>query len=149
MKGFTSLAHVALKVRDLERSLDFYVNKLGFAEMMRLHKPDGSVWLIYLRVTDDQYIEIFPGAVQDRAPGADANGVNHICLGVDDIDSIVAQIGAAGIALTAQKKMGADNNYQAWIEDPDGNRIELMQITADAMQLEAIRRIRSQAKSSA
>jgi lactoylglutathione lyase len=149
MKGFTSLAHVALKVRDLERSLDFYVDKLGFAEMMRLHKPDGSVWLIYLRVTDDQYIEIFPGAIQDRAPGSDANGVNHICLGVDDIDSIVTQIRAAGIALTAQKKMGADNNYQAWIEDPDGNRIELMQIMPDAMQLEAIRRIRGQAKSSA
>ena len=149
MKGFTSLAHAALKVRDLERSMEFYVNKLGFAEMLRLHRPDGSVWLVYLRVTDDQYIELFPGAAQDRAPGWDANGVNHICLGVDDIDSVIAQIEAAGIALTAQKKLGADNNYQAWIEDPDGNRIELMQIMPDALQLEAVRRIKAQTRATA
>jgi lactoylglutathione lyase len=47
MNGVTSIAHVALKVRDLDRSLDFYVNKLGFPEMMRFDKPDGSpgVWL--------------------------------------------------------------------------------------------------------
>jgi lactoylglutathione lyase len=36
MKGITGYAHVAIKVGDLDRSLDFYVNKLGFAEMMRL-----------------------------------------------------------------------------------------------------------------
>ena len=35
--------------------------------------------------------------------------------------------------------MGADYNHQAWIEDPDGNRIELMQMMPKAMQLEAIR----------
>jgi lactoylglutathione lyase len=142
MKGFNALAHIALKVKDLDRSLDFYVNKLGFAEMMRLHKPDGSVWLIYLRITDEQYLEIFPDADGDRAPGRDANGVNHFCLGVEDIDDIVAQLKAAGIQLTAEKKMGADYNYQAWIEDPDGNRIELMQMMPNAMQFEAIRRLK-------
>ena len=144
MKGFTSLAHVAIKVKDLDRSLDFYVNKLGFPEMMRLNHPDGRIWLVYLRITDDQYLEVFPEAVGDRAPGRDANGVNHICLSVDDIDSVVAQIKAAGIPLTADKKMGADYNYQAWIEDPDGNRIELMQMMPDCMQLAAIARLRQE-----
>jgi lactoylglutathione lyase len=146
MKGFTSLAHVALKVKDLDRSLDFYVNKLGFPEMMRLNKPDGSVWLVYLRITDDQYLELFPDAIGDRAPGRDAIGVNHICLSVDDIDSIVAQMKQAGIPLTADKKMGADYNYQAWIEDPDGNRIELMQMMPDCMQIEAIKKLRKAEK---
>ena len=42
MKGFTQIAHVALKVRDLDRSLDFYVGKLGFAEMMRLRSPTAA-----------------------------------------------------------------------------------------------------------
>jgi catechol 2,3-dioxygenase-like lactoylglutathione lyase family enzyme len=143
MKGFTQLAHVALKVRDLDRSLDFYVGKLGFAEMMRLPKPDGSpgVWLVYLRITDDQYLELFPDGEGERAPGREATGVNHFCLGVDDLRSVVAQIERAGIPLTAGKKLGADNNWQAWIEDPDGNRIELMQMMPDCMQLEAIRRL--------
>ncbi len=145
MKGFTQIAHVALKVKDLDRSLDFYVNKLGFAEMMRLPKPDGTpgVWLVYLRITDDQYLELFPEGVGDRAAGREITGVNHICLGVDDLDSILAQLDAAGVPLTVQKKMAADLNWQAWIEDPDGNRIELMQLMPDCLQLEAIARLKA------
>ena len=86
MKGINGLGHVAIKVTDLDRTLDYYVNKLGFSEMMRLKKDDGSVWLVYLRITDEQYLEVFPGAESDRAPGWDANGMNHLCLTVDDID---------------------------------------------------------------
>lgn len=144
MKSFSSLGHVALKVKDLERTLDFYVDKLGFGEMMRLNKPDGSLWIVYLRITEDQFIEIFPGAIGERAPGWDAIGVNHFCLCVDDLDSILAQLERVGIPLSIGKKMGIDNNYQAWIEDPDGNRIELMQIMPNALQREALARLRRQ-----
>lgn len=147
MQGFTQIAHVALKVKDLDKSLDFYVNKLGFKEMMRLDKPDGSpgVWLVYLRITDDQYLELFPDGEGDRAPGRDATAINHICLGVADLDSTIADLAKVGIPLTAQKKMAADLNWQAWIEDPDGNRLELMQMMPDCLQLKAIARLRDHA----
>ncbi len=147
MFGFTQIAHVALKVRDLDKSLDFYVNKLGFAEMMRLSKPDGSpgVWLVYLRITDDQYLELFPDGQGDRAPGRDATAINHVCLGVADLDAALADLARVGIPLTAQKKMAADLNWQAWIEDPDGNRIELMQMMPDCLQLAAIARLKAKA----
>ena len=141
MKGISSLAHVALKVKDIDASLDFYVNKLGFPEMFRLER-EGRLWIVYLRVTDDQYIELFPDGVGDRSAGANVTGINHICLGVDDMDLVVGQIAAAGIKFTTEKKMGVDHNYQAWIEDPDGNRLELMQLTDRAMQLEAIRNLK-------
>ena len=55
------------------------------------------------------------------------------------------QLDAAGVPLTVQKKMGADGNWQAWIEDPDGNRIELMQMMPDSLQLEAIARLKREA----
>lgn len=147
MNGITSLAHVALKVRDLDRSLDFYVNKLGFREMMRLDKPDGSpgVWLVYLRITDTQYLELFPDGEGERAPGSEATAINHVCLGVDDLDATLAFLAQAQVPLTIPKKMAADRNWQAWIEDPDGNRIELMQMMPDALQLEAIARLRREA----
>ncbi len=147
MFGFTQIAHVALKVRDLDKSLDFYVNKLGFAEMMRLSKPDGSpgVWLVYLRITDDQYLELFPDGQGDRAPGRDATAINHVCLGVADLDATLADLARVGVPLTAQKKMAADLNWQAWIEDPDGNRIELMQMMPDCLQLAAIARLKAKA----
>jgi len=145
MKGITQLAHIALKVKDIDKSLDFYVNRIGFREMFRLQR-ESKLWIVYLRVTDDQYLELFPEGVGDRVAGRDATGVNHFCLGVDDIDAVIAEIRKAGIKLTAEKKMGADYNFQAWIEDPDGNRIELMQMTPKAMQLAAIENLKAGGK---
>lgn len=147
MRGITGIGHVAIKVKDLDRALDYYVNKLGFAEMMRLNKDDGSVWLVYLRVTDGQYLEVFPGAENDRAPGWDANGLNHVCLTVDNIDPVLAQIEAAGLSLLLPMKTAIDGNRQAWLEDPDGNRIELMEMAPDSLQYKAIARLRSEAVS--
>ena len=144
MKGITGLGHVAIKVTDLDRSLDYYVNKLGFPEMLRLKKDDGSTWLVYLRITDDQYLEVFPGAENDRAPGWDANGMNHLCLTVDDIDNVLAQIEAAGLKLLLPLKTAIDGNRQAWLEDPDGNRIELMEMAADSLQHKNIRRLHAE-----
>jgi lactoylglutathione lyase len=144
MKGIAGLAHVAIKVTDLDRSLDFYVNKLGFPEMLRLHKDDGSTWLVYLKITDSQYLEVFPGAENDRAPGWNANGMNHMCLAVEDIEGLVKEIEAAGIPLLLPLKLALDGNLQAWIEDPDGNRIELMEMAADSLQLKAIARLRAE-----
>src|SRR5688572_21309456 len=133
VKGITGIGHVAIRVKDVDRALDFYVNRLGFAEMMRLDR-DGRLWLVYLRITDDQYLEVFPDAVSDRAPPREANGLNHVCLTVGSIDRVIDQLRAAGIPLLSAKMMGADRNYQAWIEDPDGNRIKLMEMAPDGMQ---------------
>ena len=144
MQGITGIAHVAIKVKDLDKSLDFYINKLGFPEMLRLHHDNGSTWLVYLRITDDQYLEVFPGAENDRAPGWNANGMNHMCLAVENIAGLVNQIEAAGIPLLMPLKLALDGNWQAWIEDPDGNRIELMEMAADSLQLKAIARLRGE-----
>ena len=140
MKGISSIGHVAIRVKEIDRSLNFYVGKLGFSEMFRLEQ-NGRLWIVYLRVTDEQYVELFPDAVGDRAPPEDTVGLNHLCLTVDDIDRVVAAIEEQGIPLFRPKKLAIDGNWQAWIQDPDGNRIELMQMADDCKQYEAIRRL--------
>jgi lactoylglutathione lyase len=142
MQGINGIGHVAIKVTDLDRSLDYYVNKLGFPEMLRLAKDDGTVWLVYLRITDEQYLEVFPGAENDRAPGWNANGVNHMCLTVDNIDEVLARIAEAGLELLLPLKTAIDGNRQAGLEDPDGNRIELMEMAPDSLQYAAVQRLR-------
>lgn len=143
MKHVTSLGHIAIKVKDLDVSLDYYTNQLGFPEMLRLHHDDGSVWLVYLRITDEQYLEIFPGAENDRAPGWNANGANHMCWTIDNLDACVADLKSKGINMMAEIKSGADGNRQAWLEDPDGNRIELMEMAEDCLQYQAIKKLRA------
>jgi lactoylglutathione lyase len=54
----------------------------------------------------------------------------------------VREIEASGVPLIRPKTMGADGNWQAWIEDPDGHRIELMQMGLDSMQAAAIQRLK-------
>lgn len=145
MQGFTSLGHVAIRVKHIDRTLAFYTGKLGLPELLRLHKDDGSLWLVYLRITDDQYLEVFPDAVGDRAPSQETNGLNHICLTVADIEDTIRQLGERGVPLFRPLKMGADGNRQAWLEDPDGNRIELMEMASDSLQLKAIKRLQATA----
>lgn len=143
MGAITGIGHVALKVYDLEKSLTFYRDRLGFPEMMRIDRPEGGLWLVYLRVTDEQFIEIFPGAENERSPGWNGNAITHVCLTVDDLDAVVDRVTAAGIPLLIEKKTASDGNRQAWIEDPDGNRIEFMQLNPDSLQMQAIARLRT------
>ncbi|HEX3350065.1 MAG TPA: VOC family protein [Acetobacteraceae bacterium] len=142
MAQFASLGHVAIRAKDIDRSLAFYA-KVGFPEMLRLFYDDGSLFLIYLRITDDQYLELFPQGVGDRAPGRDVTAVNHICITVEDIERTLAELARDGIALTRELKVGADGNRQAWIEDPDGNRIEIMEMARDSLQSQALKRLRA------
>ena len=155
MGGITGLGHVALKVRDVERSLAFYEGVLGFPEMLRLHQDDGSLFLVYLRITDTAYLELFPDARTERAPGPDENGAHHFCLTVDKLEAVLETVAAKGgqhfawvggvLAPVDERRIvdGLDGNRQAWLQDPDGNRIELMEMAADCLQHQAIRRLRA------
>jgi lactoylglutathione lyase len=138
MQGITGFGHIAIKVKDLEKSLDFYVNKLGFEYFLDLKRDDGTVWIVYLRITDTQFLELFPGAEGDRAPGKEANGVNHLCLTIEDMPATVARMKANGITMLSEMKQGIDGNPNAWVEDPDGNRYELMEMTPGCIQAKAI-----------
>ena len=143
MLTVSAITHVAIRVKEIGRTLDFYVNKLGFAEMLRLDR-DGRLWLVYLRITDTQYLEVFPEGEGERASEREAVGFNHICLQVPDIEQTVRELEAAGIAMIRPKVQGADGNWQTWIEDPDGHRIELMQLDHDSMQARAVARLKGE-----
>ena len=144
MLTVSCITHIAIRVKDIARSLEFYVDRLGFKEMLRLER-DGKLWLLYLRITDTQYLEIFPDGEGERAAEREAVGYNHMCFEVPDIEQAARELEAMGIPLVRPKILAADGNWQTWIEDPDGHRIELMQMAEDGLQLKAIRRMRSAA----
>lgn len=146
MSGIRGIGHLALKVRDLDKSLDFWRDRVGFQEMKRLKRDNGETWLVYLRITDEQYLELFPGAATDQAPGEEANGVLHICLDIVDLDEEIERLQKAGVTIVSPIKGGIDNNRGAWIHDPDGNRIELMEMHPNSIQYKAVRALKGAAQ---
>jgi len=131
-----SIAHAALFCADIERSLNFYCEILGLKRAFELEK-DGKPYLFYLKVADGQFIELF-FAREGMLPFSRKNcSFAHLCLEVEDIEAACAAITAKGYPLTQQPKQGMDSNWQAWLDDPDGNPIELMQINPESPQAKA------------
>jgi lactoylglutathione lyase len=145
MDLFKHLGHIALRVADLDASLAFY-GKLGFREMTRLLNDQGEAWIVYLRINDDQYLELFPKGVKRPETGPDVIGIFHICLTVEDIDETFEELAKVGIHPSQPRptKRGIDGNRGGWIEDPDGTQIEVMEMAPDCIQLKAIERLRAE-----
>lgn len=130
----TDLGHPAFRVRDVGKSLEFY-GLLGLHEAFRLHHDDGSLMLVYLHVSGDRFIEIFPGGPEAN-PARDQSFM-HLCLLVEDIHGVVETLRSKGVSIEAGPLLGLDHNQQAWIRDPDGNAIELMQLSDESPQRRA------------
>lgn len=127
----TDLAHLALAVHDLDLSLAFY-ERLGLREAFRLNHPDGTLMLVYLHVAGDRFIELFPGGPEPQAnrPGS----FMHLCLATDDLHALVERLRTEGVTIEQEPSVGLDHNRQAWVRDPDGNAVELMQLAEDSPQ---------------
>jgi lactoylglutathione lyase len=126
----TDLGHTALRVHDLDRSLDFYA-ALGIRESFRLHHADGSLMLVYLHLGGDRFLELFPDGPEAPVTGG---SFMHLCLVSDDLHADVASLAHQGIVIDRRPSLGLDDNWQAWLTDPDGNAIELMQLSESSPQ---------------
>ena len=127
----TDLGHPAFAARDVDRTLRFY-RIFGIEEAFRLHNDDGSLMLVYLHVSGDRFIEVFPGG---PAPDPDREqSFKHICLLTDDINGAVEHLREKDAPIDSEPLLGLDGNLQAWTHDPDGNQIELMQLSEDSPQ---------------
>jgi lactoylglutathione lyase len=133
----TGLGHVAFRITDLEKALDFYCTKLGFTEAFRLEREgEFSPWIVYIQVAPNQFVELFPGAKGENTSRGPV-GYNHFCLVVDDLPATLRELAGRGLEIAGEPQKGLDHNWQYWIKDPDGNAIELMQITAESPQAAA------------
>ena len=132
------IAHIALTVSDMDETLKFYREALGFEKAFETHDENDRPWIVYIHVGGDQFIELFyaqPG--QEKTQGG--IGCNHMCFAVEDVQAVADHLVQAGYPLDAAPKRGRDRNLQCWTHDPDGNRIELMQMVEDSSQCTFLR----------
>ena len=120
--------HVSMKVRDLEKSLKFYTEGLGFVEKVSWGKAPRRT--VLLDTGDGNYFEISQGdPKQVQEPGI----FGHIALRSDDCEAAIEAARSAGAEVTLETRdvnLPSDPPLQlriAFFKGPDGEVIELFQ----------------------
>lgn len=123
------LLHTMIRVGDLDRSIRFYTEVLGMQLLRREDYPDGQFTLAFVGYgpeSRDTVLELtFNWGVDHYDQG---EGFGHVAVEVDDIHRSVEQIrGAGGKVVREAGPMKHGATVIAFVEDPDGYRIELIQ----------------------
>lgn len=115
--------------------------KAEFAAQLALWEEQlDQPWLTYIKIAEGQFIELFRGdQILERANALASDpfrtGYAHMCIEVEDIKEAVKEIESKGLKFRRPVSYGPDCSYQAWIDDPDGNQIELMEYTSESYEL--------------
>lgn len=130
------IGHLAYRTGDMAAALNFYVGALGFKHAFSIPDDNGQPWIEYILVPDGRFIELF----HPEAEGIPALGASymHLCFEVDDCAAAVRELEEKGVHIDIYPNRGKDDNLQAWIRDPDGRPIELMQLSPASPQCKAL-----------
>ncbi len=127
------ILHTMLRVGDLERSLKFYTEVLGMRLLRRKDYPDGKFTLAFVGYEDEA-----EGAVLELTDNWDTDsydlgtGYGHVALEVDDAYRACEDIKRRGGVVTREAgPMKHGTTVIAFVQDPDGYKIELIQKKTD------------------
>jgi lactoylglutathione lyase len=128
--GNARLLHTMLRVKDLDKSLHFYNDLLGMRLLRKRDYPTGKFTLAFVGYgdeTDSTVIELTHNWDQAE-PYNLGSAFGHLAIGVPDVYKACEQFAAAGVKIPRPAgPMAHGGAVIAFIEDPDGYRIELVQ----------------------
>ena len=122
--------HTMVRVTDVDRSLDFYVNKLGMREVRRATNEAGRYTLIFLAAPEDE-----SSGKSNKAPlleltfnwdpekYGEGRNFGHLAFEVDNIYDTCAKLRDAGVTINRPPRDGV----MAFVRSPDHHSIELLQ----------------------
>jgi len=119
--------HVAFKVSDVERSVRWYGEAFGAKKIYHAEAKGDRPELMFLEFNKGQFVELFSGGKNMMPSPPDPIGYLHFCLLVDELDRALEHLATINVKPN-RKFIGRAEQRIAFISDPDGNSIELMQI---------------------
>lgn len=125
--------HVALRIKDIDKMLDFYCRGLGLEEAFRINNDNGSLRIVYLHISDGQYLELCLGG--EGRPDFDDQkslGVRHISFTVDDLEKFKKEAEGREVVFDSEILKLKDNNLTVYLFDPEGNKLEMVQTQPDS-----------------
>jgi catechol 2,3-dioxygenase-like lactoylglutathione lyase family enzyme len=126
----TGLDHIVLVVADVERSLQWYTERLGLAGVRVDEWRLGQAFFPSVRVDPTTLIDLFPARA--GAPEATPANLDHFCLVIEptDLDGVAASAAFDVVSGPTDGLFGARGYARSlYVRDPDGNVVELRSYT--------------------
>lgn len=124
------LLHTMIRVFDLDQSIDFYTRLLGMKLLRRTDYEGGRFTLAFVGYGDEAdtaVIELTHNWDQSE-PYSQGSGFGHIAIGVSDIYEICRRLEVEGVKVPRPPgPMKHGRTVIAFVEDPDGYRVELIE----------------------
>ncbi len=119
--------HTCYRIGDIDRSVAFY-ERLGFEEVGRMPIRDEAV-NVFLNLPGDGDTPRLELTYNHGVDSYDlGSGYNHIALGVDDLDSTLAELGDGGVEPEKPPYQVREGGSRiCFVRDPDGYRVELIE----------------------
>ncbi|MDP6351589.1 MAG: lactoylglutathione lyase [Alphaproteobacteria bacterium] len=124
------MMHTMIRVKDLDKSLDYYTRLLGMQLLRKTDFPSGKFTLAFVGYgpEDSNAVVELTHNWDQQQPYDLGNGYGHIALAVPDIHATCEQLSAAGAnVVRAPGPMKHGTTVIAFVEDPDGYKIELIE----------------------
>ena len=122
--------HAMIRVKDLDKSIDFYCNKLGMSLFRKREFPAGKFTLAFVGYGTEETtaaIELTYNWGREE-PYSHGTGFGHVAIGCKDIYSLCDRLKADGVSIPRPPgEMMNSGTHIAFVEDPDGYKIELIQ----------------------
>ena len=133
--GLVGLNHVAIAVPDLDEAVAYYTKTMGFPEAFRNLDDKGQPTLVYVQISRNTFVELQPANPQ-RPPG-----ITHFGVVVENMNQATGMFKQRG-ANVAEIRVSGTKAILSNVTDPNGNRMELLELPPDSLHRQAMDRWR-------
>ena len=131
--GIVGVNHVGIAFDDLDAAVEYYTETLGYPEAFRIENDAGETALVYVQVSQDTFVELQP-TNENRGPG-----INHFGVVVDDMDAAISMWRDRGVEVQDARSSNT-NAILSNVFDPNGNRMELLELPPESEHAQAMAR---------